>query len=75
MNLGKKIKPENLEFVENYKSYGFSTKTQVIDEALTKFRKAIARKTREKWKREALASYVSERPSHFWAPIEGDDFE
>jgi len=75
VNLGKKIKPENMEFIENYKEHGFSTKTQVIDEALTKLRKTVSKKIREKWKKEALSSYTGAHPEHFWEAIDGDDFE
>ena len=71
MNLGKKLKPQNLELLEQHKELGFSTRTQLIDAALTQFGKLIKKRGRKEWKKRALSTYAESQPRHFWEPVEG----
>ena len=75
MNLGKL---KNKLVLDHYKEHGFTTRTEMIDEALSFFSKWIKRRERMAWKKKALSSYAESSPetiTHFFETIEGDDFE
>ena len=72
MNLGKL---KNKIMLDHYKELGFSTRTEMIDEALSFFNKWIKRRERITWKKKAMASYVESSPENYFETIEGDDIE
>ena len=48
MNLGQ-LSNINEEFINNYKKYGYKTKTQLANEAISLLRQAKAREKRMNW--------------------------
>ena len=72
MNLGKL---KNKVMLDHYKELGFSTRTEMIDEALSFFAQMIKRRERLSWKKKALASYSESASENFFETLEGDEFE
>ncbi len=72
MNLGKL---KNKLILDHYKELGFSTRTEMIDEALSFFNKWLKRRERMKWKKQALFSYTESNPENYFEALEGEDFE
>lgn len=71
MHLGKL---KNESFVKEYKQYGFSTVTQLIDVACTELKRKLAQERRAKWREEALSEYAKSKPKNVWESIDGEDF-
>jgi hypothetical protein len=73
MHLGRL---KNASFVDAYKRFGFSTKTQLIDAACDELRKKIAQEKRVAWRKQALEDYVKlEAIENVWETIDGEDFK
>jgi len=68
-------KLKNQAFVDAYKSYGFSTKTQLFDAACDELRQKMAKEKRAKWREEAFDSYIKSQSEFAWESIDGGDFE
>lgn len=68
MHLGK-LKNEN--FIKDYKLYGFSTITKLVDAACNELKRKIFKEKRAKWRQEAHKEYVN---SHLWKNLDGEDF-
>ena len=73
MNLGQ-LDPENEEFINNYKEMGYSTKTQLANEAIKNLRWKKKRQLREQWRTEAFAEIAELKPDLAFSALEGDDF-
>lgn len=71
MNTGH-LKNELL--VNEYKHFGFSTRTQLIDAALDLLREKLEDESREKWKREAFKSYLESGAENLWGELDAEDF-
>jgi hypothetical protein len=71
MHLGKL---KNEAFIKDYKQYGFSTITQLVDVACEDLKRKIARERRAKWRQEAHQEYAKSNPQHIWKNIDGEDF-
>jgi hypothetical protein len=72
MNIGHL---KNQSFVNEYKNFGFSTRNQMIDEALELLKKTIKKKQRAKWREEAHNDYAKSTIEYVWNSIDGEDFE
>jgi hypothetical protein len=59
MNLGK-LPPQLEGFIDQFKALGFSTRTQMITEAIEAFRLQIETELRLQKKEQWLAEYASE---------------
>jgi LAS superfamily LD-carboxypeptidase LdcB len=73
MNLGQ-ISEENEQFVNNYKKYGYSTKTQLANEAFKLLRQTKARELREKWRLSAFRELAEIPQDKAWDALDGEDF-
>ncbi len=71
MHLGK-LKSE--EFIKNYKKYGFSTVTQLVDVACEDLRRKLAKERRAKWREEAHKEYAKSKSKNMWESLDGHDF-
>lgn len=71
MHLGKL---KNESFIKDYKQYGFTTVTQLIDAACTELKRKLSKERRAKWREEALTEYTKTKPKHVWESIGGEDF-
>lgn len=71
MHLGKL---KNQSFVDAYKDYGFSTRTQLLDTACDELRRKLAKQKRAAWRKEALETYVKSESEYIWKSIDGEDF-
>ena len=58
--------------LDHYKEHGFSTRTEMIDEALSFFNKWIKRRERNAWKKKALGSYADSSSENYFETIEDD---
>lgn len=74
MNLGR-ISPKNEAFLNAYKKYGFSTRTQMANAALNVLRQHLAKKRRMNWRKNALGAYVQSKPEYTWGQIDSENFE
>ena len=68
------LKPENISYLEQYKTLGFKSKSDMIDEALEMLRKKLKQKRRREELLLAGRSYALNN-SYAWADLDGDDFE
>ena len=73
MNLGH-LDPENEEFINNYKEMGYSTKTQLANEAIKNLRRKKMQQLREQWRREAFAEIAESKPDLAFSDLDGEDF-
>lgn len=73
MNLGQ-LDPENEEFINNYKEMGYSTKTQLANEAIKNLRRKKKNQLREQWRAEAFAEIAETKPDLPFAALDGEDF-
>ena len=73
MNLGH-LDPENEEFINNYKEMGYSTKTQLANEAIKNLRRKKMQQQREQWRREAFAEIAESKPDLAFSDLDGEDF-
>lgn len=71
MHIGK-LKSE--AFVKDYKKYGFSTITQLVDVACEELKRKISKERRAKWRQEAHKEYMKSDPRYLWKNTDGDDF-
>ena len=73
MNLGQ-LDPENEEFVNNYKEMGYSTKTQLANEAIKNLRRTKKSQLREQWRADAFAEIAEAKPDLAFTALDGEDF-
>jgi hypothetical protein len=71
MHLGKL---RNESFIKEYKLYGFSTVTQLVDVACDELKRKIAQERRAKWREEAHNEYAKSNPKYIWESVDGEDF-
>ena len=74
MNLGN-LDPELEQFVNSYKKFGYSTKTQLANDAIRNLKREKAAETRRKWREQAAKQFSAEDVSPAWKSIDGEDFE
>ncbi len=74
MNLGQ-LTADNEEFVNNYKSYGYRTKTQMANEAFNLLRLKMMKQKRADWRADAFQELQGTQPNLAFVEIEGEDFE
>ena len=72
------ISPEQNEFLENYKQWGFTDQSSIIREALSRFIKEVKTKQRkmqmaEKAK-ELLSDYKTDKKLTTFTDLDGEDF-
>jgi hypothetical protein len=65
---------KNEEFIKDYKKYGFSTITQLVDVACDELRRKIAKERRAKWRQDAHKEYAISDSKYMWESIDGEDF-
>ena len=72
------ISPEQIEFLENYKQWGFTDQSSIVREALTRFIKEIKTKQRKSQMaekaRELLSDYKTDRELTTFTDLDGEDF-
>jgi hypothetical protein len=73
MNLGQ-LDPENEEFIKNYKEMGYSTKTQLANEAIAHLRLRKKEQLRMKWQADAFAEIADTKPDLVFEALDGEDF-
>lgn len=73
MNLGQ-LDPENEEFINNYKEMGYSTKTQLANEAIKNLRRKKKQHLREQWRIEAFAEIAESKRDLAFSALDGEDF-
>ena len=73
MNLGQ-LDPENEEFVNNYKDMGYSTKTQLANDAIKNLRLKKKSQLREQWRADAFAEIAEAKPDLAFTALDGEDF-
>lgn len=65
---------KNEEFIKDYKKYGFSTITQLVDVACDDLRRKIAKERRAKWRQDAHKEYAKSDSKYVWESIDGEEF-
>ncbi|MEI8027541.1 MAG: hypothetical protein WCI18_14435 [Pseudomonadota bacterium] len=73
MNLGQ-LDPENEEFIKNYKELGYSTKTQLANEAIAYLRLRKKEQLRMKWRTDAFAEIADANSDLVFEALDGEDF-
>ncbi len=73
MNLGQ-LDPENEEFLKKYKEMGYSTKTQLANEAIAYLRLRKKEQLRMKWRADAFAQIADTKPDLVFEALDGEDF-
>lgn len=74
MNLGM-LTTHNEAFVNDYKSHGFKTKTQMANEAFNLLRLSLKKNERADWRAQAFQELAGSTPDIAFAEMEGEDFE
>lgn len=64
----------NEDFIKDYKKYGFSTITQLVDVACDELRRKIAKERRAKWRQDAHKEYAKTDSKYIWEGLDGEDF-
>lgn len=70
MHLGK-LSPKNEAFINDYKQYGFSTITQLVDVACEELNRKMSREKRAKWRQKAHKEYAKSDPKYLWESADG----
>lgn len=70
MNVGQ-LSPVNSNFLKEYKKAGYTTKTGLIDDAVTLLRQQKEAQTRRRRLEEAAKSY---RENAVWQDLDGEDY-
>lgn len=73
MNLGQ-LEDENEKFVNNYKEFGYSTKTQLANEAIRLLRRQKAKVARQQWLAGAFEEMSEIKRDVVFEASEGEDF-
>ena len=73
MNLGQ-LEEENEKFINNYKEFGYSTKTQLANEAIKLLRRQKAKDARQLWLADAFKEMAEMKSDVVFESIEGEDF-
>ena len=72
------ISSEQIEFLENYKQWGFTDQSSIVREALTRFIKEIKTKQRKdqmaEKARELLNDYETDEKLTTFTSLDGEDF-
>jgi uncharacterized sporulation protein YeaH/YhbH (DUF444 family) len=72
------ISPEQSEFLENYKQWGFADQSSIVREALTRFIKEVKIKQRKRQMAakasELLADYKTDEELTTFTDLDGEDF-
>lgn len=71
MHLGKL---KNEAFIKDYRLYGFSTITQLVDTACEYLKQKIAQERRAAWRQKAHEEYAKSDQKYMWKDIDGEDF-
>ena len=74
MNLGQ-LTNENEEFVNNYRKYGYKTKTQLANEAISLLRQSKAKEHRMDWLSQGFEELKGTAPDLAFESIDGEDFK
>jgi hypothetical protein len=74
MNLGQ-LTTANEDFVNNYKKYGFKTKTQLANEAISMLRHEKAKQSRKQWLEDGFAELTNTTPDIAFKSMDGEDFK
>ena len=74
MNIGK-IDPELERFVEEYKKYGYSTRTQLANDAFRLLKREKAAQARKRWREEASQETSARKSGKAWESLDGEDFK
>ena len=73
MNLGQ-LEEENEKFIRNYKKFGYSTKTQLANEAIKLLRRQKAKAARQDWLTNAFEEMTEVEQDIVFEAIEGEEF-
>ena len=72
------ISSEQIEFLENYKQWGFTDQSSIVREALTRFIKDVKTKQRKSQMaekaRELLSDYKADKELTTFTDLDGEDF-
>jgi len=71
MHLGKL---KNEAFIKDYKKYGFSTITQLVDVACEELKRKLAKQQRAEWRQKAHKEYAESNVKYLWKDVDGEDF-
>lgn len=63
------LKPENERYLQQYKVFGFKSKTEMINEAIDLSRKKLKQKKRREVLLKAAESYAQDN-SYIWADLD-----
>jgi hypothetical protein len=74
MNIGK-VDPELEKFVGQYKRLGYSTKTELANDAFRLLKRSKAAEARKRWRAEAAKEKEPLKVGKAWEDIDGEDFE
>lgn len=74
MNLGK-LDPELEKFVTEYKKYGYSTRTQLANDALRLLKRHKATEARKRWREEAAKETDAAASGRAWESIDAEDYK
>jgi hypothetical protein len=72
------ISPEQCEFLENYRQWGFTDQSSIVREALARFIKDLKTKQRKSQMtekaRELLSDYQTDKELTTFTDLDGEDF-
>ena len=74
MNIGK-LPPEIESFVNRFKDLGYSTRTQLITDAIKALRQQKAQEDRAQKREKWLTDYSRSSIEHTWSSLDGEDFK
>lgn len=68
------LSKENEQFVRSYKSFGYKTKSQLLNEAIEHLRHKEVQEQREILLRKESTKYGKSKPEYAWIPLDNEDF-
>jgi hypothetical protein len=74
MQVGK-LSRINEQLLEHSESFGFKSKTEMINTSLTLLKKYLQKKARKKLLEQALSDYSKGKQDNYFESIESDPFE
>jgi hypothetical protein len=74
VNIGN-LPPEIESFVNRFKSLGYSTRTQLIADAVKCLKQQKSRLERETQREKWLQEYSETSPENTWSELDGEDFK
>ena len=74
MSIGR-IEPELEQFIGTYKKLGYTTKTELVNDAFRLLKQCKAAELRKRWREEASKERRAAKSGRVWGSVDNEDFK